>query len=505
MNSVSAPVATGARVSPPAVPPAGGGEAPPRAGWPVAVLGVPFDHVTIDDAIGRIEAMIASRQPHYVVTANVDFLVQAHRDVELRRILLDADLVLCDGTPILWASRWLGNALPERVAGSDLAPALMRTAAQKGYRVFFLGAAPGVAAQAAERLQQQYPGINIVGHYAPPFANLLEMDHEQIAQRIRAAQPDLLLVSFGCPKQEKWIAMHHRALGVPVAIGVGATIDFLAGRLSRAPAWMRRSGTEWVYRLAQEPRRLFRRYANDLVFFLPTLAAQWWRLGSRRASSTGTHALASTVPQWFCIEAGERLTRGALEREADFWQQVPRDAHCVIDLSRVRSVDGTGVAFLARWRKQLAMQRRHLVLLAPSASVRDALTSTRLADHFTIARDAAEATQLAESLLVQPTVRRDGTTRTIAWCGEIVAANVEDVWRTTTDHITAFVAHSATLIIVDLSRLKFIDSSGAALMLRLKKWAHGLSVELLFSNVQPNVRNVLHLTRLDQLLLEGAQ
>src|SRR5512132_3872964 len=107
--------------------------------WPIPILGVPFDNVTARETLALLEEMVASRRPHYVVTANVDFLVQAHRDVELRRILLEADLVLCDGTPVLWASRWLGNALPERVAGSDLAPALIRAAAEKGHRLFFLG------------------------------------------------------------------------------------------------------------------------------------------------------------------------------------------------------------------------------------------------------------------------------------------------------------------------------------------------------------------------------
>src|SRR5436190_4055188 len=152
MNSASVPCFTdaselhGTEQIVPAAP------SPLASGWPVALFGVPFDHVTVRQTLARFDAMIASRQPHYVVTANVDFLVQAHADVELRRILLDADLVLCDGTPLLWASRWFGNALPERVAGSDLAPALIRHAAEKGHRLFLLGAGPGVAEEAEARL-----------------------------------------------------------------------------------------------------------------------------------------------------------------------------------------------------------------------------------------------------------------------------------------------------------------------------------------------------------------
>lgn len=473
---------------------------------PIAILGVPFDHVTIHDAIDRIEAMIASRRAHYVVTANVDFLVQAHRDVELRRILLDADLVLCDGTPLVWASKWLGNALPERVAGSDLAPALIGKAAERGYRIFLLGAAQGVAAEATAKLKVQYPTLNIVGHYSPPFSDLLAMNHEEIISRVQATRPDILLVSFGCPKQEKWIAMHHRKLGVPVAIGVGATIDFLAGRVKRAPGWMRHTGTEWLYRLAQEPRRLYKRYAKDLVYFVPTLATQCVRLAGARQLPSGPQEMSFGSSGWHGIDAGPHLTRKALEHDQATWAALQeRNGHFLINLSRVRSIDGTGVAFLIRWKKELQAQARHLVLLAPSPAVRRTLRTLNLTDHFLTATDLAQAAQQAEALIAQPTVQRVGTTRSLAWCGEIIAANVEDVWAMTTDHIRAFVAAHATLIIVDLSRLRFIDSSGAALMLRVKKWAVSQHAEIIFSNPQPNVRNVLRLTRMDQLLLEGAQ
>ena len=242
-------------------------ERPRYANPPIAILGVPFDNVTSAETIDSIERMVESRQPHYLVTANVDFLVQAQEDVELRRILFDAHLVLCDGTPLFWASRFLGNPLPERVAGADLVPLLLRVAAEKKYRVFLLGATPESAQQAVDNLKKRHPDLIIADHYSPPFNKLLEMDHDEIKRRIVAAKPDLLFVSLGCPKQEKWIAMHYRSLGVPVCAGVGATIDFLAGRVKRAPRWMQRICAEWIYRLAQEPRRLFKRYFKDLWVF----------------------------------------------------------------------------------------------------------------------------------------------------------------------------------------------------------------------------------------------
>ncbi len=476
------------------------------AAWPVSVLGVPFDHVTLSQTLARVDAMIASRQPHYVVTANVDFLVQAHRDVELRRILVEADLVLCDGTPLLWASRWLGNALPERVAGSDLAPALMRNAAEKGQRIFFLGAAAGVAAEATAKLRSQFPDLNIVGHYSPPFAALLEMDHETIARQIREAKPDILLVSFGCPKQEKWISMHYRALGVPVAIGVGATIDFLAGRVKRAPDWMRRSGTEWIFRLVQEPRRLYKRYATDLAVFLPTFAGQWWQLSTKARRLQSDFPRVTTAAHWCHVEAGMQLTLAALKHDAAFWQDVShRQGHCLLDASNLRHVDGTGIAFLIRWRRALLARGGQLVLLAPSQELREILSTLRNADYFPVAEDAGEALRFIEAAAALPPVVRDSAARSLSWCGEIIAANVDDVWHLTCEHVKTFATQRASLVVIDLSRLRFIDSAGAGLMLRLKKWAQQFPAEILFTNPQPNVRNVLRLTRLDQLLLEGAQ
>jgi N-acetylglucosaminyldiphosphoundecaprenol N-acetyl-beta-D-mannosaminyltransferase len=451
--------------------------------------------------------MIASRRPHYVATANVDFLVQARGDVELRRILLEADLVLCDGTPLVWASRWLGNRLRERVAGSDLVPALIRDASENGHRIFLLGAGPGVAAEAASRLQNQYPSLNICGHYSPPYSGLLEMDHEEAAARIREAKPDLLLVSFGCPKQEKWIAMHYRSLGVPVVIGVGASLDFLANRVRRAPAWMRQSGLEWGYRLLQEPRRLFRRYANDLMRFVPAIVSQTVALSPRPVpfSRRLEHKALFTASSWVHVWAAESLTAFSLTKDARFWKETalhPR--HCLLDTSRVRAIDSTGAALLARWRQQLHVRGFQFVLLAPSNEVRRALRHLQLHDHFLIAETWAEAQRLIRTTQVPPRlVMFNGSPHPLAWQGEVTAENVDQVWDLTTGIIRSLGPTTATLVI-DLSKLRFIDSSGVGLMLRVGNWARQHSTEVRFSNPQPDVRNVLEMTRLDHLLLKTA-
>ena len=249
----------------------------------VRLLNIPFDRVTLPQTLHRIGTMIASRRPHHIATANVDFIVQSRTDAHLHRILEQADLVVCDGTPLVWLSRLLRRPLPERVAGSDLVPRLLARAEEQNWSVYFLGGSPDVLRQAVRNVTRQHPHLKIAGSDSPPFAPLDQMDHEGLCARIREAQPDILLTSFGCPKQEKWIAQNLHAAGVPVCIGVGATIDFLAGSMRRAPRWMQVIGAEWLFRLAQEPRRLLKRYATDLVVFSVAAARELFISKSRPA------------------------------------------------------------------------------------------------------------------------------------------------------------------------------------------------------------------------------
>ena len=354
---------------------------------PVAILGVSFDPMTLASAVDRIEAMIAAQRPHYVVTPNVDFLVQAQGDAELHQILAQADLVLCDGKPLVWASRWLGNALPGRVAGSDLVPMLLRRAAERGWKIFLLGGAEGVGAEAAQRIAADYPTLRAVAHYSPPLRPLAAMNHAEIVARIRDASPDIVLVCFGCPKQEKWIFQHYRAAGVPVMIGAGGTVDFLAGRLKRAPQWMRRSGTESFFRLWQEPRRLFKRYAGDLWHFVPALLSQIWHLPVRAAQKLlpGRMLFSTPMAYGLKVQPTGRLHRDVLRRAPAFWAHaVEQQGHCLIDLSEVQSIDSTGLAFLAHWQRRLAEARRNLILFRPSAAVLSALERMRLTEQFII-------------------------------------------------------------------------------------------------------------------------
>jgi N-acetylglucosaminyldiphosphoundecaprenol N-acetyl-beta-D-mannosaminyltransferase len=221
-------------------------------------------------------------RPFQVSTINLDFVVRAPRDPDIRRIFQRSDLNLADGAPVVWLARLLGAEMPARVAGADLVPALMSDPALSGSRVFLLGGEDGVANLAAKRFLELYPGIEIAGTYEPRRASVEDMDNAEILRRIEAAKPDVLLVAFGNPKQERWIDVHRDRLPVSVAIGVGCVFDLVAGKTSRAPRWMQDAGLEWLYRLSREPRRLAGRYARDAMWLIPiTARALRQRVGAR--------------------------------------------------------------------------------------------------------------------------------------------------------------------------------------------------------------------------------
>nr|WP_044199057.1 WecB/TagA/CpsF family glycosyltransferase [Oscillochloris trichoides] len=252
----------------------------------LVVLGVPVDNLTMEEALNRCDEFIAigraTGRTHQIATVNADFVVNSLHDPELQRILQEADMATADGMPLVWGSRLLGGPLPGRVTGADMVPALAHRAAQKGYSIFFLGAREGIAAKAADILQRRNPGMRIAGILSPPPRSLLEMD-QSVVDAVKAAKPDILLVAFGNPKQEKWIRMHAHELHVPICIGVGGTFDMIVGVTKRAPDWMQRIGLEWAYRLSQEPQRLAKRYLHDFGYFGYFFVRQWW--GMRRGTA----------------------------------------------------------------------------------------------------------------------------------------------------------------------------------------------------------------------------
>ena len=246
------------------------------------LFGIDVDDVGLAEAADTVVRWAAEEGAHrYVVTPNVDHLVLLERDPEFRAVYAGAALTLPDGMPLVWASRLLGRPLPARVTGADLFPEVCARAAAAGLPIFLLGGLPGVADRAADALRARHPALRVAGTYSPPFG--FENDaaeNERVVAAVNAAAAPILFVGLGAPKQEKWVARELPRLAARVALGVGAAFDFVAGSKRRAPALVRRAGFEFLWRFAQEPRRLFRRYFVDDVRF----AAMVWR--ERRRGGT---------------------------------------------------------------------------------------------------------------------------------------------------------------------------------------------------------------------------
>ena len=365
----------------------------------VALFGLPITNVTMAEAVARVEECIRSGHTHQIATANLDFARNALKSEYLQRIICDCSMVLPDGAPMLWASSLLKAPLKQRVTGVDLIPELARLSAQKGYRLFFLGSSEESSAAAAEVLAQRFPGVQIVGRFSPPLASLHEMDNEDILRRIAAAQPDILLVAFGNPKQEIWIHRHRDRLNACVAIGIGGAFNMIAGSLKRAPAWVQALQCEWIYRMAQEPRRLLPRYFHDataLFKHLPLgLAVNRLQPGERRHGSLRVEVqgvvrlvktparLSGHASAWLVLEAREAIAAGQ---------------SLVFDLAETVRVEADGLGGLLEARRIVLAGGRYVWLAAMSNPVRRVLQFSAMADLFRIAATTAEAIRYSDAL-----------------------------------------------------------------------------------------------------------
>jgi N-acetylglucosaminyldiphosphoundecaprenol N-acetyl-beta-D-mannosaminyltransferase len=231
----------------------------------ITLMGCQVDNLSMEETLGRIEQFIQSGRPHQHVVVNVDKLVKASRDPQLRQIINDCALINADGMPVVWASRLLGKPLKERVAGVDLFEALMRRAGEKGWRVFLLGAREEVVSKVADTYQRKYPRLVLAGYRNGYWKG--EAEEAEVARQIRDSRADLLFVAISSPKKEQFLGRYQAEMKIPFAMGVGGTFDVAIGRVKRAPVWMQKSGLEWFYRFLQEPRRMFRRYfIEDMAF-----------------------------------------------------------------------------------------------------------------------------------------------------------------------------------------------------------------------------------------------
>lgn len=356
------------------------------------LLGLPFHPVNMAETVAICRRFVAAGKPRYVITANVDFVAQAYSNERLRPILLHADLAVCDGMPLVWLSRWFKPALPERVAGSDLVFHLFAEADRGNWRVFFLGSDEATLKLAGVKLAEQYPNMVVADSFSPPFGPVENWPNAAILERIGAARPDVLLVAVGCPKQEYWIHQYAAQAGVPLSIGIGASLDFIAGSQRRAPKWLQKTGLEWLWRLGTDPMRLAKRYAKDFKYLL-WLSWLQWRLTRRPEGRRPKHG-AQVAPQ-----GGPANSVGV---EVQVWpatidlahlEQVPRPLFekpsLVLDLSAVTFMDSSGIGLLVQIARDARQKDIPLQLRQPSETVARLLATLKLSTLFVHERSTA--------------------------------------------------------------------------------------------------------------------
>lgn len=394
----------------------------------VVILGVPIDNLSMDEVIQALEDQILEGGFHQVATANVDFLINSIHDDELHEALCRCDLVLPDGMPLVWASRLMSTGLKERVAGADLVPRLVDLAAARGYRLFLLGAEEECSARAAAWMESQYPGVCVAGRCSPEFKPLDQMDHEDILSKIEAARPDILLVAFGNPKQEKWLAMHRHRLNVPLCIGIGGSLDFLSGKVSRAPKWMQSNGLEWAYRMSQEPARLANRYLGNalgvvryLTMQLVTTAVQAGRRSTGRVTKERVGACAV-----FRIEGafGSSLLSSL---ETEVCSAILSGTHIVLDLSKTAYLGPDALGTLVHLDSVARRWKREFWLTGLRPFLTRVVHAARLRSQFRIAPKVADALRRIEP---DPTPMQVMSDENWAWCrigGKMIPVHTQDV------------------------------------------------------------------------------
>lgn len=370
----------------------------------VAVLGVPFHNVTMDETIAMIEQQIREGGFHQIATANVDFLKNAMQDERLREILCSCDMIVPDGMPVVWMSKMLGTPLKERVGGIDLVQRLAEVSAKRGYGIFLLGASDTHSQRAARALTQRYPGLRIVGRYSPKPQPLESMDHAEILRRIEEAKPDILLVAFGNPKQERWLAMHRDRIKVPVCIGVGGTLDSLSGTVPRAPQWMQRKGLEWLYRVIQEPQRLAARYVADAVCLLRHLPGYLAAMASQPQHKNVSNIVVEQIGNTRLISMIGDL-RGQTLEEFDVYSRnaCTEGMNIVLDMSRTGYMGPDSLASLLRLESRMRRRREQLWLAEVPSHLSRIFRSGQLHRYFmttTMVGDALYRTAKAEQRML---------------------------------------------------------------------------------------------------------
>ena len=458
------------------------------------IAGLPIDNLTMDETLDRIEQFIkigrTTGKTHQIATVNADFVVKAANDSELGYLIQSCDLATPDGMPLVWGSRILGVNVEERVAGSDMVPLLAERAAKKGYSLYLFGAAEGVAEKAKEILTAKYPNLKIVGAVSPPYSGVIDVPEDYI-EDIKRADPDVLLVALGNPKQEKFIGMYGRDLKVPVAIGIGGTLDFIAGKTKRAPLWMQRLGIEWFHRMTNDPKRLIKRYVHDFYGFTTFFFGQWWRLKSGKNNEA---LLPKTDAVIFNNQAVLRLSGRIDLNYTDFLREqleklLKETNQIDIDLSEVTFIDSVSIGQILAFVKLCREDGGNVRLI----NMPDRIFTTfkylkmdRFLDIYRLGTSTEEPKPLE-------TIKRDS---------EIIIRmpkRLDAITKPETLEICLDQAKESHHLILDFSHTKLIASAGLALLVHLNEYLKTVNGSLKLANCPKDIRKTLEIVKFDIL------
>jgi len=471
---------------------------------PIAVLlGLPFHDVTLGETLDYCKKAMASTECRYLVTANVDFTTQAYNDADLRKIVFFADLVVCDGMPLVWLSRLFGYRLRERVAGSDLVPLLLQSCGQSQYPVYFLGSDLATLEEAKVIVEKRYPGLKVVGMDSPPMGAVVEWDNDALCEKMRASGAKLLLVCLGCPKQERWIFANHRETGIPLSIGVGASLDFITGKQKRAPKWMQKTGMEWFWRMSSSPRRLAARYGHDFVFLAKAAASQ--ALAQRKREQLGLRIQSDSRPALLKKpDVIHLMWEGSLENGMLRGAPVPEaiNSHVLLDASRVIFIDSSGLGRLAMLTRRCRAAGKAFVVIYPSRQVLQAIRAVRMDSLFPIVKNEEQAMQILHQHQHEDVAVEASSPEIIkvAFNHALDALHHEEMLKVLekamSDH------PSLKSLVVDLKGVDFIDSRAVGGLIRARKQMAARGGELYLSEAKPAVKDIITLLRLDKVLPE---
>lgn len=470
---------------------------------PITVLlGLPFHDLTLGETLDYCQRAMAGDRARYLVTANVDFTTQAYEDADLRKIVFFADRVVCDGMPLVWLSKMFGYPLRERVTGSDMVPKLLDLCGKEGHAVYFFGSDLATLEEAKTIAEARHPGLSVAGLDSPPVGAVIEWDNEALCGKMRASGAKLLLVCLGCPKQERWIFAHHRETGIPLSIGVGASLDFITGKQKRAPRWMQKTGLEWFWRMAGNPSRLVARYGKDLVFLLKAALrqAQTQRRRERIADTVGDRPARTPEPN-----AVTRIEwSGGLQQAGLLGAPVPENVSSpvLLDASRVTFSDSSGLGRLALLVRICRAAGQLLVVVNPSMTFRTAIRAARMDSLFPVVESETAALALIAEQGASRVVHKEGADG-VVWVSfkrSLDAPYHDEMMSILESSISSPKAFHS--LVVDLNQVDFIDSRAVGGLIKAWKLMTARGGDIFLSGVNPAVREIIALLRLDKVLAE---